>query len=186
MKKIPTLFMRDFAGNPELVTTEPNPLCQWVFEGCGTASIKRDGTACCFQNGALLKRYDARRGKSPDRFQPCQEPDELTGHWPGWLPIGPDDKWHLWYLYQNRARIPIDGTYELCGPKVQNNPEGFTALTLIPHGCELINAPRNYDALKEFFGTHEIEGVVFSDSLSLTGNMCKIKRSDFGLKWPVR
>ncbi len=183
MKKIPSLFLRDFGGNPELVTRTPNPDCQWVFDGLGEASRKRDGTACMFRKSEFFKRYDAKQGKTPpDGFEPCQDPDPKTGHWPGWVPIGPDDKWHLWYWYSNEANWYADGTYELCGPKVQGNPEKLFDLTLFPHGSEILtDVPRDYDGLKAYFESHEIEGVVFANG----ADMCKIKRSDFGFKWPV-
>ncbi len=186
MKKIPSLFLRDFNGDPNLVTRTPNPLCQWVFDGKGEASRKRDGTAVMLRGGVMYKRYDAKRGKpAPDGFEPCQEPDEVTGHWPGWVPLCPDDRWHLWFCYTVPDWTKLaDGTFELCGPKIQGNPEQLVFIQLFRHGMESLHAvPRDYDGLKAYFGENEIEGVVFRNKD--TGDMCKIKRSDFGYKWPV-
>lgn len=63
MKKIPSIFMRDFKGDPSRVTREQNPECAWVFAGEGVATRKYDGTACMVRAGILYKRYDAKKGK---------------------------------------------------------------------------------------------------------------------------
>lgn len=184
MKKIPSLFVRDFNDNPELVTAIKNPLCQWVFDGLGTASIKRDGTCCMIRNGRLFRRFDAKRGKpTPPNFEACQEPDEITGHYPGWIPIGPDDKWHLWWAYHCLSDRYENGTYEMCGPKVQDNAERLNEIRMFRHGSEIVyNAPRTYFDLKMYFSTQSIEGLVFKNG----DEMCKIKRSDFGYEWPIK
>ncbi len=187
MRKIPSLFLRDFGGNPALVTRELNPLCGFVFEGA-TPSIKRDGTACFIRGGKMFKRYDAKSGKpAPAGFEPCQEPDEKTGHWPGWVPIGPDDKWHCWWIISNRLDGLRDGTYELCGPKVQDNPEGFAELRLIEHGSEILyDVPQEltFDNLSAYLASHAIEGIVWKEYKG--AEMCKTKRSDFGYQWPIK
>ena len=51
------------------------------------------------------------------------------------------------------------------------------------HGRIVIkDFPRDFEGMREYFRTHEIEGVVFHRG---NGEMCKIKRSDFGFKWPT-
>lgn len=41
------------------------------------------------RGGRLFKRYDAKHGKiPPPDFEPAQPPDDVTGHWPGWVPVG--------------------------------------------------------------------------------------------------
>ena len=125
------------------------------------------------------KKYDEKKGKTPPiNFIPAQEPDAITGHWPGWVPIGntPTDKW------SREAFDPSlpDGTYELCGPKVQSNHEKFLKHILIPHGKDVIpDAPRTYEKLKEWFKGKDIEGIVWHSS---DDKMVKIKKEDFGLK----
>lgn len=179
MKKIISLFQRNYDGDRR-VRDEIVPGAEWVAAGEGIATRKIDGTCCMVQDGKLYKRYDAKHGKTPPPgFVPAQEPDPVTGHWPGWLLVGdgPDDKWF------REALLPTqDGTYELCGPKVQGNPEGFATHVLVPHGAEVMdNAPRAFDDLRHFFGVErtDIEGIVFHRE---NGDMVKIKAKDFGFK----
>lgn len=96
MKKIISLFQRNYDGD-RLVRNEVVPGAEWVLSGDGVATRKWDGTCCMARNGKLYKRYDAKAGKKPpEGFEPAQEPDPVTGHWPGWLLIGagPEDKYH--------------------------------------------------------------------------------------------
>jgi len=185
MKKIPSLFIRDFETG--LVTEQVTPGCEWVIAGEGEATVKLDGTACMIRNGKLYKRYDCKRGKTPPPdFEPCQEPDEVTGHWPGWIPVGPGpgDQWHreAWSDLEPNMSLPIDqynGTYELCGPKIGGNPERLFDHSLIRHGLWLAPAmPRSYHEIKVFFSDIDIEGVVWHHP---DGRMAKCKLRDFGL-----
>lgn len=187
MKKIPSIFKRDFGGDPSMVLREPEDSCSWVFKGGGFPTRKRDGTACMFRGGRLLKRYDAKGGKTPpDGFEPCQDPDPVTGHWPGWVPVGPDDKWHVWAHYGELVagvEEITDGTYELCGPKLQTNPEKLDEYLFFRHGEErLEGVPLDYDGIKAWLSENVMEGIVWHHP---AGVMAKIKRTDFGLKWPV-
>jgi hypothetical protein len=179
MKKIISLFQRNYDGD-RLVRDEIVPGTEWVPAGEGIATRKFDGTCCMIRAGKFYKRYDAKQGKAPpDGFEPAQEADPLTGHWPGWLPVGdgPDDKWFR-EGFSNTALA--DGTYELCGPKVQGDPEKFGKHCLILHGIEKLNdAPRTFDALRSYFADHDIEGIVWHHP---DGRMVKIKKKDFGMK----
>lgn len=182
MEKIISLFKRNFDGD-RLVRDEIVEGAEWVVRGEGVATRKWDGTCCKMQDGRLYKRYDAKKGKQPPvNFEPAQDPDPVTGHWPGWVPVSvaePSDKWHLQAL-EGEASLP-DGTYELCGPKVQGNPEGFEKHKLVRHGEEKVNAPRSFNELRQFFMVAGIEGVVWHHP---DGRMVKIKAKDFGLKRP--
>jgi hypothetical protein len=175
MKKIISLYQRNYDGD-RLVRDELVPGSEWVVAGEGIATRKFDGTCCMVRGGTLFKRYDAKAGKTPPAgFEPAQEPDAVTGHHPGWLPVGdgPDDRWH------REAMKPglIDGTYELVGPKIQGNSEGFAAHMLVPHGGEILSdAPRTFAALKEYLITRSIEGIVWHHP---DGRKVKIKRKDF-------
>lgn len=178
MKKTVSLFQRNYDGD-RLVRDEIVPGAEWVAAGEGVATRKIDGTCCMVRGGKLFKRYDAKAGKvPPEGFEPAQpEPDTNTGHWPGWLPVGdgPDDARH------REAEMPTeDGTYELCGPKVQNNPEGYNKHVLVKHGMEVLHdCPRTFEALREYLRDGEIEGVVWWHP---DGRMVKIKGKDFGIK----
>ncbi len=112
-------------------------------------------------------------------------PDSTTGHWPGWLPVsdGPEDKWHresFELLKENNQGEDIDGSYELIGPKIQGNPENSPFHLLIRHGRHIVlDAPRTFNALLEWFKEKDIEGIVWHHP---DGRMVKIKKKDFGFK----
>lgn len=159
MKKIPSLFARDAAGD---ITREYNlPHVDWVLRGEGIATRKFDGTAVRWFGGQLWARYDAKRGKTPPPgFEPCQDPDPITGHHPGWVPAArPEDKW----IREAAGDTSwADGTYEACGPKIGRNPEGFETHVLIPHGHEvLVEVPLGFDELKAWLTGRGIEGIVW-------------------------
>lgn len=186
MRKIISLFQRNYDGDG-LVRNEVVPGAEWVLAGEGVATRKFDGTCCMVRDGKLYKRYDAKRGKKPpDFFEPAQDPDPVTGHHPGWLPIGdgPEDRWHREAFDAAKGYgIVTDGTYELCGPKVQGNPEHYIAHTLLVHGrCFLEDCPRDFDGLRAYLAERDIEGVVWHHP---DGRMVKIKTRDFGLKRKV-
>lgn len=180
MEKIIGLFKRDYEGT-RLILNEIVPGAEWVPAGEGVATQKFDGTCCMVRDGKLYKRYDAKKWKTPPLgFEPAQEPDPVTGHHPGWLPVGDgtDERWHREAFA--RCASWTDGTYELCGPKVQGNPEKFEQHTLVVHGSvKLPDCPRTFDALKEWFKGKDIEGIVWHHP---DGRMVKIKGRDFGLK----
>ena len=185
MQKIPSLFKRDYKGN-RLVYDEAVEGCEWVLNGEGVATRKWDGTSCMVREGVLYKRYDRKRkrGKikpAPVGWEPAEQtPNEYTGHWPGWVPIGdgPEDKWHR-EAWMNEGAIS-DGTYELCGPKVQGNPEGFDMHVLVPHGQEVLaGAPCDYEGIRDYLSHCDIEGIAWHHP---DGRMAKIKAKDFGIQ----
>jgi hypothetical protein len=197
MEKIISLFKRDYEGT-RLVYNEVVPGAEWVIAGEGVATRKFDGTCCKVEGGRLFKRYDAKKGKTPpEGFIPAQEPDPASGHWPGWLPVGhgPEDRWFREALEARTAYTGhragtfgkttqlVDGTYELCGPKVQGNPEGFATHVLVKHGAYPLDdfCPRDFDTLRLYLLGHDIEGVVWHHP---DGRMVKIKGKDFGFKRP--
>lgn len=188
MKKIPTLFVRVFdERHNKSITNDITPGMEWVLSGEGVATVKIDGSCCAIIDGLFYRRYDAKKGKTPPTGAiPCCDPDPVTGHWPHWLPVTEDDKSAHWQLeaYRNSdgAELP-DGTYEAIGPHFQSNPYGLDADRLVRHGAEIISdLERSYDGIRAFLETHPIEGIVFWKD---GAPQCKIKRSDFGFKWPV-
>lgn len=178
MKKIASLFQRNYDGDG-LVRNEVVPGSEWVINGEGVATRKFDGSCAMIREGLLYKRYDAKNGKTPPPgFEPSQAPDPVTGHWPGWIRVDnrPEDKYFLEAITSHPLPI-ADGTYELCGPKVQGNPEGLPAHVLIKHGEWLLDdAPRDFDPIKEYLRGKDIEGIVWHHP---DGRMVKIKRKDF-------
>jgi hypothetical protein len=184
MNKIVSLFARNYDGD-RLVRDEVVPGAEWVLAGEGRPTVKYDGTACMVRDGVLYKRYDRKGGKSaPDGWVAAEDaPNEHTGHWPGWVPVGdgPDDQWHR----QAFADPPDgwqDGTYELLGPKVQGNPYTMGSHVLAPHGLDTLqDDPRTFDAIRDYLTAVPIEGIVWHHP---DGRMVKIKARDFGLRWP--
>lgn len=212
MKKIISLFKRNYDGN-RLVYDSLVPGAEWVQIGEGIATIKYDGTCCMIRGKKLFKRYDRkltklahrRKKKNPDfvpsvddfkpmpeGWQPAEETFNVhTGHWPGWLLIGdgPEDQYYReGFVGLINAKRLYHGTCELIGPKVQGNPYDVSRHMLVPHGDFLPwhlpkEPPRDFDGLQTFFETAEIEGIVWHHP---DGRMVKIKRRDFGFKWPVK
>jgi len=184
MKKIPTLFIREFHNHRVVKATESvTPGMEWVLNGEGYATVKWDGSCCAVIDGVFYKRYDAKKGKKPpENAIPCCEPDTVTGHWPHWLPVdenNPADKWFV-AAHKNTPNIS-DGTYEAVGPHFKVNADNLPKDFLIKHGVHIIDVPRSFEGIREYLENHPIEGIVFyKDGVP----MCKIKRSDFGLSWP--
>jgi len=114
---------------------------------------------------------------------PCQEADPITGHHPHWVKCDrnkPEDK----YFFEafDALENKEDGTYELCGPKIQGNPEKLEKHKLIKHGSETLLLPLlNFENLKNYLldPSNNIEGIVFHHIYD--GRMCKLRKSDFGV-----
>lgn len=190
MKKIPTLFEREF-GDHRVVGIKPvltSPDLQWVLDGKGIATVKIDGTCCAIIDGRFYKRYDAKKGKKPpENAIPCCDPDPVTGHWPHWIPVTSDDPGSRWHIIAKENAVMegidlTDGTYEAVGPHFNGNPHKLGKDTLFRHGDIVIEVDRTFEGIRKYLEEHEIEGIVFWKDGE---PQCKIKRSDFGFKWPV-
>ena len=186
MKKIPTLYERVF-NNHQKVDIKPNVVqgMEWVLKGEGLATEKMDGSCCAIIDSALYKRYDAKRGKKPPEGAiSCCEPDEVTGHWPHWVRVNPEDKADMWHIaaYNNsNGKDLLDGTYEVIGPHFRCNPYGLEQDVLVRHGERILeDVPRNFEGIRDYLKEHYIEGIVFWKDGE---PRCKIKRSDFGFEW---
>jgi len=187
MQKVITLFKRDYKGT-RLVLNELVEGSEWVTTGEGRATEKIDGTSCLIRDGKLYKRFDAKQGKiPPSNFESAQnKPDPVTGHWPGWVPVGdgPEDKWYR-QAWENRGlaknSLGESATYELIGPKVQGNKYELTEHRFRLHGDVTLDAPRDFDGLRRYFEENpQYEGIVWHHQ---DGRLVKLKRRDFGLKW---
>lgn len=187
MKKIPTLFERVYE-NHKVVSITPNvtPEMEWVLNGEGYATIKIDGSCTAIINGEFYKRFDAKKGKKiPNGAIPCCEPDPITGHHPHWVKVdrnNPADKWYVAAYDGTPEECISDATYEAVGPHFQGNPYHLENETLWRHGEMKINVERSFDGIRDFLQNHNIEGIVFWKDGE---PQCKIKRSDFGYKWPA-
>lgn len=179
MKKIPTMFERDWVGDKSRVVDKAHLGCEWVFAGDGVATRKIDGTSCLVRDGHLFKRRELRPGDPlPVGFETADH-DEETGKTIGWMPVtdAPEDKWHREAFNQ---AFP-EGTYELIGPKIQGNPEQSDTHRLVSHDQTgvLSDVPRTFAGLHDYFTGKDIEGIVFHHP---DGRMAKVKLKDFGLK----
>ena len=192
MKKMKSLFVREFSdGHSVKVTPEVSVGYDWVINGEGVATRKWDGTCSLIENGEISRRYDCKKGKTPPvGFVPADSPDPVTGHWPGWVkmdkfnPKG-DEKFFV-EAYKNTFGdlnvIPENGTYELCGPKINGNPEKLDKHIFIKHGAEILDVSRDLDGIRQYLENNNSEGIVFHRNDG-SGDMCKIKRVDFGFEW---
>jgi len=189
MKKLKTLFKKD-PSNLGRVLTEIDPENNWVFS-LGIATRKFDGTSCAILNGNLHKRYDAKINKVTGGYKKnipigaiaCQEADTLSGHHPHWVKCERSnnaDRYHFEAF--DSLENKLDGTYELCGPKVQGNPENVIGHELIKHGAGRLSITDfSFDFLQSYLSDedNDIEGIVFHHKV--TSQMCKIRKSDFGI-----
>lgn len=201
MKKIPTLFEREFLDHKTVkIFNEVTPGMEWVLAGEGIATVKFDGSCCAIIDGDLYKRYDAKKGrKIPNGAIKCQEEaDPISGHLPCWVKCdrnNPSDKW-FWSALLNYVSEKIDnvndahelmtsivvpdGTYEAVGRHFRNNSYNMDYDILIPHGKQEIEVERSFDGIKRYLSENYIEGIVFWKDRE---PKCKIKRSDFGFEW---
>jgi hypothetical protein len=198
VKKIPTMFERDWNGDRSRVTPQVHAGCEWVLAGEGIATHKLDGTCCMIRDGKLYKRREISKGGNMPPLFEREDYDDETGKTVGWVPVGdgPEDQWYreglencrvlLKSVYDDDAKEPIDGTFELVGPKVQGNPEKYPHHLLVRHGSIIFidqpphtKPPRTFDGLRDWLSAMDIEGIVFHHP---DGRMAKIKARDFGLK----
>lgn len=186
MKKIPTLFEREYQNHRVVgIKNKVTEGMEWVLEGEGVATVKVDGACCAIIDGELYKRYDAKKGrKPPEGAIPCCDPDQITGHWPHWVKVDPNNPADKWFVEAYKGTIMLtDGTYEAIGPHFQGNPYNQTTDWLYKHGQDKIEVERTFEDIKRFISENEIEGIVFWKDGE---PQCKIKRTDFGLSWPVK
>lgn len=185
MNKIPTLFVRDFEhSNGRYVTEEVTPGCEWVLAGEGVPTRKYDGTCVMFDGSDWWARREVKapRGVTttlPDGFDPISY-DETTEKWMGWEPIEQSGfaKFHAEAIAGEDFK---PGTYELCGPRINKNPEGYDMHILVRHDAATQFSSLNgtsYEFWREVMtGDHfPYEGVVWHHP---DGRMAKLKVRDF-------
>lgn len=191
MKKIPTIFDRDWDGDRSRVLDKPNPAAAWVFAGEGTATQKIDGACCMIRDGKLYKRREAtcEQAESGIIGFEAVDSDPETRKVVGWVLVSsrPEDQWFReGFDRWANSGLPIqEGTYELVGPKVNGNPEGRAVHGLVFHGGRGLvldpQPPRTFDGLRDWLTGRDVEGIVWHHP---DGRMAKIKGRDFGLKRP--
>lgn len=200
MKKIPTAFKRLFEGHKitAVLPEYTNDECKNAVEN-GIPTIKIDGSCCAIIGGDFYKRYDAKKGKPvPEGAIKCQdEPDEVTGHLPCWVKVDLEDKADKWFVaaFYKYAEVNmiakmkcfalLNNTYEAIGKHFNGNPYNMDYDIIEPHGARKITEKvDSFETARAWLENHpEHEGIVwwYDDS-----PVCKLKRSDFGLKFPVK
>ena len=201
MQVIPVLFKRILHNNVKYIYNEIQEGCEWALLKKNIATVKLDGYPCLIKQGVLYKRhlrkliksltFNLRRVKIsipvltsvPHGWVPIGcGPVASTGYWPGWLPVQKksDDKIYLDAYKQSSFD---DGTYELVGPDICNNPYQLQSVQLIAHMEQVIeNPPADFENIRLWLATNEVEGIVWHHQ---NGQKVKIRRKDFGFEWPL-
>jgi hypothetical protein len=197
MKKMTTLYVTTFKEPAngkrgrifDKLSNEVREENQWVFSDPTTKAYRKlDGAAAAIINGKLYARYMVRTNKGgkvrkiPENGIPAQEkPDENTGQHPYWVPTKgrPEYKWHN-LAFDNQPDLP-DGTYELCGIKINQNKENLKEdAVLLNHNNPslIVELPErlNFDSIKDLIENLNQEGIVFKND---AGEMCKIRKVDY-------
>jgi hypothetical protein len=190
MRKIPTIFLRD-EQDRRYVTDVVDPRCAWVFTDRGVVGTRKyDGTCVMLDdNGNWWARREIKAGKDiPDDFIESEH-DGTTGKTVGWEPIARSSfaRWHAEALREADENVEEPGgwkpgTYELIGPKVNGNPEGYEDHWLIRHadaevcmsGTITVDGVR--ERVRELHERDGQEGIVF---VHPDGRMAKLKGRDF-------
>lgn len=206
MIKIPCLIIRDHTSKiiPPIAEMEITKGCEWVMEGRGIATVKWDGTSCAIINGTKYARFDAKINKKtgkrkevPSEAIACCDPDPVTGHWPHWVPANKPEYKYILEAFDNTftendvSRIKY-GTFEAVGPKINNNPQKLDKHEVLWHGDHVIGGENFIDQtgnrclsyIRDFLEVANYEGIVFHGLIDEIYKMVKIRKVDFGLKWP--
>lgn len=197
MKKIPTLFERDFSNSGH-ITQKVTKGCEWVQRGLGVPTFKYDGTAVKYHHGVWYVRRtvkqvdrdsyhyfmvssDSRGYKNfPANFK-IEEYDPVTQKAFGWVPATGDDREpYLVEALRKHCVYWVDGTFELVGPKINGNRQNLSHHALLRHGVPIEGyVPTGFNELYEYLRDFKFEGIVW---YRVDGSMAKIKRRDFGLE----
>lgn len=210
MRKIPSLYVR--LERSSLVDTDKvTPGCGWVFQPQTHLfiSIKRDGTPVLYREGLWYQRRSLKSKLDPGNegipkpvdFTPCQpapgyDDESKQWEWPGWVPLENQFKKLVDEAVISRGGMKEveDGfTFELCGPKINANPEGLDTHHLFIHASEIVmttaqDTPLTTTYLMQVVKTIKHEGVVIYSGNIVDGAMqcAKLKKRDLGLDWPVK
>lgn len=186
MKKIPTVFQR--SEDRRHVIPVVTPGCEWVLTGEGVATRKYDGTCVLIRRDGMAVHAFVRREVKPGKEPPANwrevDHDETTGKRVGWEPA--EQSSFAKFIAEAITGDEVPGTYELCGPKINGNPEGFDKHVLVQHAnadrlpwCSILpgTPPEGaYGVLAALLPEQPIEGVVWHHP---DGRMAKLKRRDF-------
>lgn len=181
MQKIPTLYERDYtepSNGRYVVESVITPGCEWVLRDEGVATRKYDGTCLMFDGDEWWARREVKKDKGAPLHFVDTSYDEVTGKRMGYIPVA-DSDWVKWFNEAHDGPTILahwlPGTYELCGPKINGNPEGYELHVLIPHAYAMmlgVGAPRDH---LSFCREQGWEGIVWHH---VDGRMAKLKVKD--------
>lgn len=204
MQKIPLLFKTD--EQRKYVIPEVN--VEAVFEEPTIAHRKYDGTCMYFDGLSWFSRRSIRIfDDTPEGFQ-LVEVDTTTNKGFGWEPVVNSPFFKFWQeamikqpmdcdILDTRDGMYESDTYELLGPKINNNPEQVKGHRLMPHGraqqlgdiqmleLDLVQDPEQaYAELKRVLFYLPVEGVVFKNRDLKP--LAKLRRKDFDFEQEER
>lgn len=185
MRKIPTLYVRDETDR-RYVTDAVTPGCEWVLAGEGVATRKYDGTCVMFDGASWWARREVKPGKAaPEQFVSLGV-DDVTGKTVGWEPVEQSAfaRWHAEAVATAEDAVEDSeawqpGTYEMCGPRVNGDPERYGFHMLIRHDDAQRVRPFSltFDGIRDTLtALAPMEGLVWHHP---DGRMAKIKARDF-------
>ncbi len=186
MKKIKTIFERDWKGNRKVIDKYNPDINLDLLKGA-MATEKIDGTniRITIRNKEVVR---VEKRKNPTKRQKLRE---INDPWYVDADVNdPSDKYIFKAVSHRRFSEILDGEWsgEAFGEKIQGNPLSLNGVTVCLFSCYeapvLSDAPITYEGLKEwlpkqksFFGDAcPMEGVVWHCT---DGTMYKIKIKDF-------
>lgn len=189
VRKMPALFVID--RNKNETTQEINDAAAWIFEEEAKPTYKRDGTSITVdENGKIWARRSVKKGKkAPENYMEA-EVDPITGHSFGLEPIEQSSFKKFYAEAEGNFEGKLEpGTYELCGKRINGDPEGINeGHKLLKHGEDVAeeipdmrNIPKDeaFEMLKNIFADYKqrgIEGVVWWGK---DGKRTKLRVKDF-------
>lgn len=183
MKKIKTIFERDWNGNGGVLDTPVIPL-ESLKEAIATEKIDGTNVRITVRNHTLVRLEKRRNPSKIEKARGIEEPWYMDAD-----EYAPNDKF-MWEAARstNLADVP-DGEWsaEAVGESIQGNPLNLKghelALFSLGRVPNFQNVPLEYNAMKEWiknqdsqYGTGKIEGIVWHFP---NGDMYKIKAKDF-------
>lgn len=177
MKKVPTLYIREVEDHRFVVPGVVTFGCQWVLDGEGVPTRKFDGTCVMLDEwGRWWARRQVRPGVAPPEGWVQADVDEKTNKRVGWEPIvqSPFARLHAEALARTEGDLD-PGTYELIGPRINDNPEGVQRHELVPHGSHRLPG-KSPEELIEDCRRQGFEGVVWHHP---DGRMVKLKVDNY-------
>lgn len=180
--KIPHLFVLDEKGR---ATAQVNPECEWVKTVRPIVTRLRDGVALLAENGRYYLFGEIKQGQKVHGAKPIP-PYRTKGAQPAWLPLRKKNEFDVMLMDKLIGNHRLDnGTYEIFGPGIKDNPEAVSEVTFLKHGTERINGiDATFSMMRIYMHRMPVKGFVLEHP-HRPGLLAKVLRSDFGEPWPL-